>query len=623
MSEPPSRPSWLKETIASDPSTWTHPKPTSSAKSSHSSIKSTKDTAIREKNKRLRCIYEDEGLTYGEDVGEKELVDRFKVAVGLRGKRIEQVFCDIRASRVVDLCFLVDSTGSMQPHINGVRNSILNIVESLTNKSKHVGFVDSNQIAESIRLAFVAYRDFGDSKQFEVLPFTKSVEEFRLFCNRLNANGGGDGPEDVFGGLTEMLKLNWASQSGTKVTFHIADYPCHGREFHDLDDSYPSGDPNGRTHTELFNQIRQQGIQYHFGKITNHTDKMITKFSQAYGEPIVDFDIKNVEKIRESVVSAVTISVSTSITKSTAAGGRSKETRYFTIDPKEPNWNKLPKLKGVFITYEFPHSIEDIITDVPLTRKKPKNAEVQISEAPFDQGAERIAFYGRDVSSYVEERVDESGSKSKSVSKHVDSSEIKIKYKCEDIVLKEYKHVGKGMNSARRYETTNQLQTIASYLAQLFVKELKMKAKKEVVIKFLKIKTLSVSSAKNLRMMSCERRYSKDDKFLRFTNNTDYGMLESTAKKYGVDLEFVDLLMSFSHWTYQASDKKLMVVDLQGIISTTKTGEKAVFLTDPAIHCDDNTRFGPMNLGKKGMENFFSRHKCNKFCDVLGLKLYG
>lgn len=61
-----------------------------------------------------------------------------------------------------------------------------------------------------------------------------------------------------------------------------------------------------------------------------------------------------------------------------------------------------------------------------------------------------------------------------------------------------------------------------------------------------------------------------------------------------------------------------MVVDLQGILNRSDD-EISLLLTDPAIHCLDPTRFGPMNLGKDGMKAFLKTHKCNKYCKVLKL----
>jgi hypothetical protein len=53
-----------------------------------------------------------------------------------------------------------------------------------------------------------------------------------------------------------------------------------------------------------------------------------------------------------------------------------------------------------------------------------------------------------------------------------------------------------------------------------------------------------------------------------------------------------------------------MIVDIQGV--------KGV-LTDPQIHCLDQSRFGDGNLGYYGMISFFLNHKCNKYCEQLKL----
>ena len=65
-----------------------------------------------------------------------------------------------------------------------------------------------------------------------------------------------------------------------------------------------------------------------------------------------------------------------------------------------------------------------------------------------------------------------------------------------------------------------------------------------------------------------------------------------------------------------------MVVDLEGIVGEIQAdGRPGVLLTDPAIHCKDLTRFGPMNHGRKGMDNFFQGHRCNEWCRKLGLSV--
>lgn len=68
---------------------------------------------------------------------------------------------------------------------------------------------------------------------------------------------------------------------------------------------------------------------------------------------------------------------------------------------------------------------------------------------------------------------------------------------------------------------------------------------------------------------------------------------------------------AFSHFTFVASDYKLMVVDVQGVHDN---------YTDPQIHTRDGQGFGAGNLGTAGMEKFLTTHRCNEVCRWLGLR---
>ncbi|TMW61866.1 hypothetical protein Poli38472_010929 [Pythium oligandrum] len=68
---------------------------------------------------------------------------------------------------------------------------------------------------------------------------------------------------------------------------------------------------------------------------------------------------------------------------------------------------------------------------------------------------------------------------------------------------------------------------------------------------------------------------------------------------------------AFSHFTFVASDYRLMVVDIQGVNDS---------YTDPQIHTADGRGFGAGNLGTFGMEKFLESHRCNEVCRWLGLK---
>jgi hypothetical protein len=87
-------------------------------------------------------------------------------------------------------------------------------------------------------------------------------------------------------------------------------------------------------------------------------------------------------------------------------------------------------------------------------------------------------------------------------------------------------------------------------------------------------------------------------------------------------------LKAFTHFSYDASGGKTMVVDVQGV----KAPSNQYLLTDPgkyyrilitslsAIHSIDLTRFGGTNCGEVGMKKFFETHQCNSICKRLGLK---
>ena len=127
---------------------------------------------------------------------------------------------------------------------------------------------------------------------------------------------------------------------------------------------------------------------------------------------------------------------------------------------------------------------------------------------------------------------------------------------------------------------------------------------------------------------------SKGTKSLRFIN-VDLVMMKDTGKYFAIE-EFLDgeffkwnnngglvnedmyacTLNAFSHWTYQFTNEYLMVSDLQGM-----TDGESYLLTDPAIICAEGyKRFGPTNLGQKGIKAFFTKHQCNHICKSLKLK---
>lgn len=111
------------------------------------------------------------------------------------------------------------------------------------------------------------------------------------------------------GAIKEANKLSWSNPS--KVTFIIADAPCHGREFHTCGDSYPDGTPGISIIDEL-DRLQKLGPQdtmtITFGRITEQTDVMIQCFHKN-GISVDEVGIEEASKLTKTVTASVRKSI--------------------------------------------------------------------------------------------------------------------------------------------------------------------------------------------------------------------------------------------------------------------------------------------------------------------------
>ncbi|KAL4477126.1 hypothetical protein ABPG72_008860 [Tetrahymena utriculariae] len=171
----------------------------------------------------------------------------------------------------LDLCFIVDCTGSMKDWINSVRQEISGIIAAIKYAFK------TNQT----RMSFVGYRDFTDDERFAILDFTDDLLQFKNFVDKIQAFGGGDEPEDLAGGFAQANKLYWKNEA--KLAVLITDAPAHGQQYHGLDgyyDHYINENPEGIDLKEQFNILLKKGVSLYVVEITGTTKVMFQKFQQ-------------------------------------------------------------------------------------------------------------------------------------------------------------------------------------------------------------------------------------------------------------------------------------------------------------------------------------------------------
>src|SRR5262245_46340077 len=97
--------------------------------------------------------------------------------------------------RNVDVCYVIDSTGSMQPFIAAAQQQLIDTMQRLSKNS----FI-------SLRIGLVEYRDHPPQDQSfvtRVNQLTGELDKMRKVINRLRADGGGDVPEAVYDGVFE------------------------------------------------------------------------------------------------------------------------------------------------------------------------------------------------------------------------------------------------------------------------------------------------------------------------------------------------------------------------------------------------------------------------------------
>lgn len=123
------------------------------------------------------------------------------------------------AKQRIEVCFVLDTTGSMGGLIAGAKAKIWGMANDII----------AAKPTPEVRFALIGYRDRGDDYVTKLTPLTDDLDGVYAELNKFQANGGGDGPESVGRALDESVrKIAWTKDTSVlKVIYLVGDAPPH------------------------------------------------------------------------------------------------------------------------------------------------------------------------------------------------------------------------------------------------------------------------------------------------------------------------------------------------------------------------------------------------------------
>lgn len=120
--------------------------------------------------------------------------------------------------RKVDICFVVDATGSMGDELEYLKSELYDVVQR----------AQSSLPEAKISLSSLFYRDNGDSYLTKASDFSEDIRKTVDFIKQQEAGGGGDFPEAVDIALDKSVNgLAWSTAAKARILFLILDAPPH------------------------------------------------------------------------------------------------------------------------------------------------------------------------------------------------------------------------------------------------------------------------------------------------------------------------------------------------------------------------------------------------------------
>ncbi|CAD8050568.1 unnamed protein product [Paramecium sonneborni] len=490
-----------------------------------------------------------------------------------------QIKKQVKKAQVIDVLFIIDCTGSMQRWLKSAKENIHKIIKEFQQN------IDKKKII--VRTAIVAYRDFDDEDNLLYREFTTESKVIEEFLAKLQAKGGGDDAENVIGALEKGIRLNISKdQESVLCSFLICDSPSHGPYHKDLKDDYYDKVQAGDLEKimQRYHALKAKNFFTCF-RICDKTDIMFTKMKTGFPSLIITETTLN--NFSESVLFSLKTSLQNSQAKTSKQSQNIKiRARFSKTKPLELN-NYLLKDDNVdywknFLEQQELNKIEG------ETQLIINNKQEDLSDN--EKGSQCQIFKLFDI---VLNR--------------------KLVLKLPNFVISKFNQKQQlSPKELKDYESFINTRYTALLIAQQLAESFRMQTqsiqgappifyvspiKYELETSFMGVNQLFAETYIDLANFSEWKKY---------TNNTIY----ADENEY--------YYTAFSHYSYLATNKKLIITDLQG---------KNNILSDPCIHSKDQqiVQFikDTSNFEETGLKNFFCQQhtKCHEICKRLNLDI--
>jgi hypothetical protein len=172
----------------------------------------------------------------------------------------------------VDLVFCIDATGSMDNLIDTVKNNAFNFYGDLIKTMQ-----EKDKVIQQVRVRVIAFRDYlADGEEAMMMSdffnLPEQAGDFKECLSYIQANGGGDIPEDSLEAIAYAIKSEW-NTSGIKkrhVVVLWTDAPAHPIGYGKASPEYPEN------MAQSFDELTKWwGDMQHGGFMDQHAKRMI------------------------------------------------------------------------------------------------------------------------------------------------------------------------------------------------------------------------------------------------------------------------------------------------------------------------------------------------------------